>query len=94
MAGISATIFLREGYLHILFLASNIASSLRLLVEDRSTEVLPTLQNFFLEERKPSRSVHEGIEQFVTARRLSGNPITVSVWDRDSEQDSDGALGG
>ena len=68
------------------YLVSHIASSLQLLVEDRST-VLATLQNFFLEEFQPSEPVHEGIEQFVVARRLSDNPITVSVWDRDSEQD-------
>jgi hypothetical protein len=52
------------------------------LVEERMTEVLPILQNIFLEELQPSGPVQEGIGQFVAARRLSGHPITVSSWVR------------
>jgi hypothetical protein len=46
-------------------------------------EVLPKLQNIFLEELRPSGPVHEDIEQFVEARRLSGHTITVFHWERE-----------
>jgi hypothetical protein len=59
--------------------APRIAISLQELVRGRMTEVLPALQNFFLEGSAP---VHEGIGQFVAARQLSGNPIAISRWVR------------
>jgi hypothetical protein len=46
------------------------------------TEVLPTLENVFIEEFQPSGSVHEAIGQFVSERQLSGQPVVVSRWDR------------
>ncbi|KAF8484541.1 hypothetical protein DFH94DRAFT_236941 [Russula ochroleuca] len=64
-----------------------IAPTLQKLVGDRTTEVLPILQNLFTGGSQPSRLVQEGIEQFAAARRLSGRPITVSPWDRASEQE-------
>jgi hypothetical protein len=54
----------------------HIAPALQELVEGRMTEVLPTLENLFLSGLLPWGPVHEGIEQFVAARRL-----TVSRWD-------------
>jgi hypothetical protein len=60
--------------------APHIASSLQELVGGRVTEVLPTLQNLFLEGLQPSEPVHKGIGQFVAARQLSGYPIAVSRW--------------
>jgi hypothetical protein len=59
-----------------------IAPALQELVGGRTTEVLPTLQNIFLENLRPSGPVHEGIGKFVTARKFSGHPITVSLWER------------
>ena len=59
-----------------------IAPALQELVGSRTTEVLPTLQNIFLENYSPSGPVHEGIGKFVAARQLSGHPITVSLWER------------
>jgi hypothetical protein len=58
--------------------APQIASALQELVGDRVTEVLPTLQNIFLQ------GPQEGIAKFVAARLLSGHPtsITVSLWER------------
>ena len=47
--------------------------------------VMPALHNLLLEGLRPSEPVHEGIGQFVAARRLSGHPITISLWDRDSD---------
>jgi hypothetical protein len=62
-----------------------IAPALQELVGERMTEVLPTLENIFLEEFQPSRPFHEGIEIFVAARRLTGHPVAVSHWDRERD---------
>jgi hypothetical protein len=62
--------------------ASRIAPALQVLVEERMTEVLPILQSILLEGFQPSGPVQEGIGQFVAARRLSGQPITISSWVR------------
>ncbi|KAF8495452.1 hypothetical protein F5888DRAFT_1710927 [Russula emetica] len=65
--------------------APGIGSSLRGLIGDRITEVLPTLQNIFADglEDNPcqwqkSQEI-EDIEQFADARRLSGHPIAISL---------------
>ena len=68
-------------YLHKIF-APRIASALQELVGGRTTEVLPILQNIYLEELKPSEPIQDGIGKFVAARQLSGHPITVSRWVR------------
>jgi hypothetical protein len=62
--------------------APRIAPVLQKLVEERAMEVLPTLENVFLEEFQPSGPVHEAIGQFAAARQLSGHPIVISHWDR------------
>jgi hypothetical protein len=64
--------------------ARRIVPALQELIGDRTTEVLPTLENIFLKELRPSRVIQEGIREFVAARRLSGHHITVSLWGRDS----------
>jgi len=46
--------------------------------EGRLTEVLPTLQNIFLEEISRSRGIQAGFLRFVDARELSGHPIAIS----------------
>ena len=63
--------------------APRIALVLQKLVGGGMTEVLPKLQNIFMEELRPSGPVHEGVEQFVDARQLSGHTITVSHWERE-----------
>ena len=55
-----------------------IAPALQVLVGDRSTEVLPSLQNILLEGLQSSGSVQEGIVQFVAARQVTSHPITVA----------------
>jgi hypothetical protein len=50
------------------------------LVGDRTTEVLPALQNIFSEGLQSSGPVHEGIRQFVATRQLASHPIAVSAW--------------
>ena len=61
-------------------LASRIAPALQELVEGRTTEVLPTLQNIFLEGLESSRPVEEGVGQFVAMRQVVSHPIAVSRW--------------
>ena len=69
-------------------LVPRIVPVLQELVGERATEVLPALQNISLENLKLlSGPVQEAIQQLVTARQLSGHPITVSSWKRDPRLD-------
>jgi hypothetical protein len=54
-----------------------IGSALQELVGGRSIEVLPMLENIFLEGFQPSGPLHEGIEKFVAARWLTSHPVEV-----------------
>jgi hypothetical protein len=56
---------------------SSVASSLQELVAERGTEILPALQNIFLEGFQPSGLIPEGIAKFISARELTGHPILV-----------------
>ena len=69
-------------YLSKLFTPS-IAASLQELVGDRIIEVLPSLQNIFVEGLEPSRvgPLQEIFGHFVAARQLSDHPIAISVWE-------------
>ena len=58
--------------------APGIAAALQGLVEGRITEVLPSLQNIFVEGPEPSGPFQESIGQFVAARQLSCHPIAIS----------------
>jgi hypothetical protein len=52
---------------------------------NRGTEVLPTLQNIFLEgdgDGVRLRRVEKGIKRFLAARERSGNPVDNFYWDR------------
>ena len=59
---------------------SVIAAALKELVGGRITEVLPSLQNIFVEGSLGP--FHENIGRFVDVRRLSDQPITISVWSK------------
>jgi hypothetical protein len=61
--------------------APRIVPSLQDLVGERATEVLPTLQNIFLEGLETSGPIQEGIQQFV-ARRQASHAMVISHWDR------------
>jgi hypothetical protein len=63
--------------------APGIVATLQELVGGRMTEVLPSLQNIFVEGLEPSGAFQENIGRFVAARRLSGHPIAISDWDKD-----------
>ena len=70
--------------------APGIAAALQELVGDvnRTTEVLPSLQNIFVKGLGPWGPFQENIGQFVAARRRSGHPIAISVWEDDSDMES------
>ena len=63
--------------------ALDIATALEELCGDRITQVLPSLQNIFVEGFRPSGPFETNIEQFVTVRQLSGHPIAISNWEKD-----------
>jgi hypothetical protein len=44
-------------------------------------EVLPNLQNIFLEGHDPSGPVDEAIGQFVASRQVASHPVAVSRWE-------------
>ena len=69
--------------------APRIVAALQELVGGRTSEVLPTLQNIFLEEVEPAGRVQEDIGRIVAARRLSGHTITVFRWKRDPTRERD-----
>jgi len=63
------------------------ADALQELAGERVTEVLPALQNLFiegLEHLKPSGPTQEALAKFVAARQLSGLPVVVHSWDGQS----------
>ena len=62
--------------------APGIAAALQELVGGRITEVLPNLQNIFVQGLEPSEPFQENIGQFVAARKRSDHIITISAWDK------------
>jgi hypothetical protein len=59
-----------------------IAPALQELVGESTAEVLPVLQNIFLEELEPSGPVQEVIGKLVAAREVTTHPISVLSWER------------
>jgi len=59
-----------------------VAGALGELTGERIMEVLPALQNIFLQGFPAPRPVQEAMGQFVAARQLSGRPVTVHHQDR------------
>ena len=59
-------------------IARHIVPALQELVGVRATEVLPTLENIFLEKGQRSGPVQEGIQQVVAVRQATNHPIAVS----------------
>ncbi|KAH9981605.1 hypothetical protein BJV74DRAFT_854507 [Russula compacta] len=63
-------------------IAPHVALALQGFPEERVTEVLPALQNLFFQGLQSPGPTQEAIEQFVTARQLSGCPVAVQNWER------------
>ena len=61
-------------------IARRIGPALQELAEGRTAEVLPALQNIFLEGLKSSGPVQEGIAKFVAVRQVASRTIEVSSW--------------
>ena len=61
-------------------IALRVGPALQELVEGRTTEVLPTLENVFLEGLGPSGHVPEGLGHFVAAKQVVGQRIAISGW--------------
>ena len=60
--------------------ATRIAPALQELLGHRTTDVLPALQNIFLEGLESLGPAQEGIRQLVAARQVASRPIAVSRW--------------
>ena len=67
--------------LHIYGLDGLIAPALQELTGVRVMEVLPALCSLFVTDLDPSGSVRQAIEPFISARRASGQPVTVHRWE-------------
>ena len=65
--------------------ASSIAPALQELVEGRTTDVLPALQNIFLKGLDSSGSFQESIGQLVAARQVANRPIGIFPWTESEE---------
>ena len=63
-------------------LAPCVVPALQDLVDGRTNQVFPALQNIFLEELQESGPVQESFGKFVAARQVTSHPITVSRWGR------------
>ena len=61
-----------------------IAAALQEFIGDIA-DVLPSLQNIFVERLEPSDFLQENFRQFVTARQLSDHPIAVFDWISENE---------
>ena len=61
-------------------IALRIGPALREHVEGITTEMLPTLENVFLEGLGPSGHVQEGIGHFVATQQVVGHRIAISRW--------------
>jgi hypothetical protein len=59
-----------------------VASALQELSEERVTEVLPALQDIFIEGLGPSGPVQEGFHEFITARgrQVPSLPVAIHSW--------------
>jgi hypothetical protein len=57
-----------------------ITPTLQELTGESVAEVLPALQNLFLEGQLPPGPVQQAIAQFVAARQLASRPVVVSRW--------------
>jgi len=63
-------------------LTLRVAPALQELVAEGRPDILPTLQNIFLEGCRPSGHVQEAIDHFVAARQHSGCPVVVRHCER------------
>jgi hypothetical protein len=63
-------------------LALRVMSALGELAGDRATEVLPVLQNIFIERLLPTGPLQEAVGRFIAVRQLSGHTVAAHPWER------------
>jgi hypothetical protein len=63
-------------------LGLRVAQALRDLVGEKETELLPALQNIFVQGRQLSVAVQETIKPFIDTRQVSGALVAVHHWKR------------
>jgi len=76
-----------------------VATALKTLTGESVIEVLPTLNDLFIEDFGSSeswskRAMRATIEPFVSRRQLSGHPVIVRHWERNSASESSSESGG
>ena len=69
-----------------LYLSREFTSHIAPALQEFVGDVLPSLEDLFLEDLHPSGPVHGAIGKFVAARQLSDHPIAVSYWDRNRDK--------
>jgi F-box-like len=65
-------------------LVYRVAAALKELTGEMATEVLPALRSLSLEGLQPSGPVQDAIKSFVTVRQLTGLPVVIQPWKRQS----------
>jgi len=62
-------------------IAGHVCDALQELSGERATEVLPALRNIFVDGFWSfDHMVQEALRPYVTARQLSGHPVTIKHW--------------
>jgi hypothetical protein len=69
-----------------LYLSRELTSHIGHALQVPAGEVLPSLQNLFLEDHHPSGPVQGAIGKFVAARQFAKHPIAVTHWDRKHDE--------
>jgi len=59
-----------------------IAPALQGLSGEQVKEVLPALQDLFLDASQPSGPVQEALREFISTRQLSGRPVAIHLWEK------------
>ena len=62
--------------------AQRVAPALQELTEESVAEMLPALQNLYLEDLQTSGPVHEATGRFVAAREINDCPVALHKWER------------
>jgi hypothetical protein len=64
-------------------LMPSVMHALNELSGERVTEVLPSLQDIFVEGFKPGEHIQETMKPFIAARQLFGHPVAIHDWKRE-----------
>jgi hypothetical protein len=62
-------------------IAPHVTRKMRGLTGESTAEVLPALQNIFIQEFRRSKALRESIGPFMVDQQLFGHPVTVHHWE-------------